>query len=61
MAKIINVAIDEKTGDLSVDLEGFQGQGCAEVSKAFEELGTVKVSRKKREFTETCRKTVRTV
>lgn len=61
MAKIVNVDIDLSTGDLSVDLEGFHGKGCAEVAKAFEELGNVKVSRKKREFTESCNTGVRTV
>jgi hypothetical protein len=60
MAKIINIDIDESTGDLSVDLDGFHGKGCAEVSKAFETLGKVKVSKKKREFTETCQQKGRT-
>jgi hypothetical protein len=60
MAKTINIDIDESTGDLSVDLDGYHGKGCAEVSKAFESLGRVKVSKKKREYTETCQKQGRT-
>jgi len=40
MAKIIKVEIDE-TGGFSVDLTGFQGQGCGDVIKAFANIGEI--------------------
>ena len=33
--RIITVEIDQTTGDLTVDLEGYQGKGCAAVQEAF--------------------------
>jgi hypothetical protein len=57
MAKLIKVTIDEK-GDASIDLTGFHGKGCAEVSKVFEKLGAVQESRNKTEFNESCSTTL---
>ena len=50
MAKTVKVAIDLETQEMSVDLEGFHGIGCADITKAFEELGEVQKSIKKPEF-----------
>ncbi|MBK7925986.1 MAG: hypothetical protein IPJ98_00415 [Bryobacterales bacterium] len=47
--KTVTIEIDEQ-GNSSIDLEGFQGQGCAEVAKAFQGSDTVSVTRNKREF-----------
>lgn len=35
MAKIITIEIDQTTGDLTVDLDGYEGKGCAAVQEAF--------------------------
>ena len=35
MSKIITVEIDNETGNLTVDLDGYQGVGCAAVQEAF--------------------------
>jgi hypothetical protein len=35
MARIITIEIDQETGDLTVDLEGYQGKGCTAVQGAF--------------------------
>ena len=40
MAKIVKVVIDE-TGGFSVDLTGFQGQGCGDIIKVFSNIGAV--------------------
>ena len=47
--KTVTIEIDEQ-GNSSIDLENFQGQGCAEVAKAFQGSDTVSVTRNKREF-----------
>jgi hypothetical protein len=47
--KLITVEIDEN-GNSSIDLEGFQGQGCGDVAKAFRGGDSVTQSNKKREF-----------
>ncbi len=47
--KIVTIEIDER-GVSSLDLEGFQGKGCAEVAKAFQGNDTVTRSVKKREY-----------
>ena len=47
--KLITIEIDEK-GNSSIDLEGFQGQGCGEVAKDFRGGDAVTQSSKKREF-----------
>lgn len=52
-AKLVTVVIDEN-GDFSVDLTGFHGKGCAEVSKVFDDLGKTTTHKRKREFAETC-------
>jgi hypothetical protein len=47
--KLITVEIDEN-GNSSIDLEGFQGQGCGDVTKDFRGGDSVTQSSKKREF-----------
>jgi hypothetical protein len=47
--KLITVEIDEN-GNSSIDLQGFQGQGCSEVAKDFRGGDSVTQSNKKREF-----------
>ena len=47
--KLITVEIDEN-GNSSLDLEGFQGQGCGDVAKDFRGGDSVTQSSKKREF-----------
>lgn len=51
--KKIKVVITEGTGEFSVDLNGFQGKGCADVLKAFQNLGDVKTEGTKPEFKQT--------
>jgi hypothetical protein len=47
--KSIVIEIDE-LGNSSIDLEGFQGRGCADVAKDFQGSDAVKSVRNKREF-----------
>ena len=47
--KVITVEIDEN-GNSSIDLVGFQGQGCGDVAKDFRGGDSVTQSSKKREF-----------
>ena len=47
--KIVTIEIDE-SGNSSIDLEGFQGKGCADVAKAFQGGDKVVRSEKKREY-----------
>lgn len=47
--KIVTIDIDE-SGNSSIDLEGFQGKGCADVAKAFQGSDKVVRSEKKREY-----------
>ena len=47
--KIVTIEIDE-SGNSSIDLEGFQGKGCADVAKAFQGGDKVFRSEKKREY-----------
>ena len=47
--KLITVEIDEN-GNSSLDLKGFQGQGCGDVAKDFRGGDSVTQSSKKREF-----------
>ena len=47
--KLITIEIDEK-GNSSIDLEGFQGQGCGDVTKDFRGGDSVTQSSKKSEF-----------
>ena len=47
--KKIVIEIDEQ-GTCSMDLEGFQGNGCAEVAKNFQGSDVVKNVRNKQEF-----------
>ena len=50
--KTILVEIDPETGGATVDLEGYQGHGCAAVQEVFgRALGTTTHSTKKPEFT----------
>ena len=47
--KTVIIEIDEH-GNSSIDLEGFQGKGCADVAKDFQSSDVVKNTRNKREF-----------
>ncbi|MCW5979603.1 MAG: hypothetical protein KIT09_16110 [Bryobacteraceae bacterium] len=47
--KTVTVVIDEQ-GNSSIDLEGFQGSGCADVAKDFQGSDAVRSARNKREF-----------
>lgn len=47
--KLITVEIDEN-GKSSIDLEGFQGNGCRDIAKDFRGGDSVTQSSKKREF-----------
>ena len=47
--KTVVIEIDEH-GNSSMDLEGFQGKGCADVAKDFQGSDIVKVARNKREY-----------
>ena len=47
--KKIVIEIDEQ-GNCSLDLEGFNGKGCADVAKHFQGSDVVKNVRNKREF-----------
>lgn len=47
--KIVTIEIDEN-GNSSIDLEGFQGKGCADVSKDFQGGDKLVSSEKKREY-----------
>ena len=57
--KLVTVTLDENTGSFSVDLTGFHGKGCADVVKAFEELGKTTKSIKKPEYNQTTANTVK--
>ena len=47
--KVVTIEIDE-SGNSSIDLEGFQGKGCADVAKGFQGGDEVVRSEKKREY-----------
>jgi hypothetical protein len=47
--KTIVVEIDEQ-GNCSIDLDGFRGNGCADVAKAFQGRDVVKNVRNKPDF-----------
>lgn len=48
--KLITIDIDKEAGTFSVDTEGFHGQGCSAIHKAFESMGTVTKDVKKPEY-----------
>ena len=59
MSKIITVEIDNETGNLTVDLDGYQGVGCAAVQEAFAAtLGTSTHSVNKPEYNKVPKKNV---
>lgn len=47
--KAVVIEIDEQ-GNSSLDLEGFQGKGCADVARDFQGSDSVRNVRPKREF-----------
>lgn len=47
--KTVTIEIDEQ-GNSSIDLQGFQGKGCAGVAEAFQGADAVRVTRNKREI-----------
>ena len=53
MAKIIKIDVDDLTGEFSVDLTGYQGQGCDAIIEAFGEIGEIKTRIHKPEFKST--------
>lgn len=44
------ITITAEDGKLNIDLEGFQGQGCGDIARLFDELGTRTETRRKPEF-----------
>jgi hypothetical protein len=50
--RIIEMEIDNATGDFELKLSGFKGKGCKDVAKAFEKLGTVKAEETTTEYHE---------
>ena len=53
--RIVDVAIDLSTGDADVDLNGFQGKGCAAIQEAFANaMGHATEVQKKPEFNKPC-------
>ena len=57
--KIITIQIDNSTGDLTVDLDGYEGKGCAAVQEAFSAtLGKSTHSVNKPEFNKVTKKNV---
>jgi hypothetical protein len=58
--KLITVEINNSTGDLTVDLDGYEGKGCGAVQEAFTAtLGKSTHSVNKPEFNKTVCKTTR--
>jgi hypothetical protein len=47
--KIITIEIDDQ-GNSSLDLKGFQGQGCGDVAEAFRGPDLLLVDRQKRDY-----------
>jgi hypothetical protein len=47
--KTVVIEIDEQ-GNSTIDLDGFQGKGCADVAKALQGQDVVKTSRTKADF-----------
>lgn len=58
MAKIVTVTLDEDNGNISLDLTGFKGKGCDAIVKLFGELGKVKKTITKPEYSQTTSNTV---
>ena len=57
--KIITIEIDNTTGDLTVDLDGYEGKGCGVVQEAFSAtLGKSTHSVNKPEFNKVTKKNV---
>lgn len=57
MSKIITVTIDNETGNLTVETDGYQGVGCSAVQEAFAAtLGKTTNSTVKPEFHKTVTK-----
>lgn len=52
--RICTITIDKHGKAMSVDLEGFHGQGCSAVTEALEAMGTKTHEQEKPEFYESC-------
>jgi hypothetical protein len=53
MAKIVTASIDETTGDIEVELDGYRGKGCSAIQDVFgKALGTTTKRVKKRDYNE---------
>lgn len=50
MPKEVYMDIDEKTGDFTIEAEGFKGKGCKKVLDHFKALGKVVKEEKKPEY-----------
>lgn len=50
MAKIIKITVNDNTGEFTVDLTGYQGQGCDAIIEAFGELGEITAHQHKPEY-----------
>lgn len=51
MAKIITASIDDITGDVEVELDGYKGKGCSAIQDVFgRALGTTTKRVKKSEY-----------
>lgn len=50
MAKEVYMDIDEKTGDFTLEAEGFKGKGCKKVLDKFKALGKTVREEKKPEY-----------
>jgi hypothetical protein len=46
----ITITVFDDDASTTVDLNGFHGTGCADVLKAFKELGKTRVDKKKPEY-----------
>lgn len=51
--QIIKVTVDDTNGEFSVDLTGFQGQGCDAIIEAFGEIGEITSHIHKPEYKQT--------
>ncbi len=47
--KTVTIEIDE-SGNSSLDLDGFEGQGCGDVARDFQGADAITTARTKREF-----------
>ena len=51
--RTVTITIDEDTSEVSIDLEGYHGKGCAEVMQALQRGGDTLTETHKPEWNET--------